>query len=66
MALKGNPFIPVAEPSVDVGDYFASDSDLYRVEQLGSGYVLVEDCRSGSLIDMPLTELVALDRVLRE
>jgi hypothetical protein len=66
MALKGNPFAAVAAPPVDAGDYFCSASDLYRVEQLLDGHVLVENCRDGGLIDMPLAELLALERVLRD
>jgi hypothetical protein len=51
---------------VAVGDYFCSERDLYRVEQIGGDDALVEDCRSGNLIAVPLTELMALQRVAAE
>jgi hypothetical protein len=65
MALKGNPLVAPAVQHVDVGDYFCSDRDLYRVEQLVDGHALVEDCHSGALIDMPLPELLTLEPVAR-
>jgi hypothetical protein len=63
MALKGNPLVAIALHHVDVGDYFCSERDLYRVEQIVEGHALVEDCRSGALIDMPLAELLTLEPV---
>jgi hypothetical protein len=65
MALKGNPLTAIAARHVHVGDYFCSDQELYRVEQLVDGHALVEDCRSGALIDMPLSALLALEPVAR-
>ncbi len=47
-----------------VGDYLHSDSDLFRVEQLGGdGHALLEDCRTGALIDVPTGEIAALTPV---
>lgn len=49
---------------VKVGDYLHSDSDLFRVEQLGGdGHALIEDCRTGALIDVPTGEIAALTPV---
>lgn len=55
---KGNQ--TAALPSVSVGDYLCSERDLYRIEQLGSERALLEDCRNGDLIDVPLPELLVL------
>lgn len=51
--------------AVAVGDYMFSDRDLYRVEQLTEERVLIEDCRTGDLIDAPVEELAALRRLER-
>ena len=65
----GNPGGDLAERSpqtvleVKVGDYLCSERDLYCVEQLGSEHALIEDCRTGELIDMPLGKLLQLQRV---
>lgn len=48
-----------------MGDYLHSDSALFRVEQLGNGHALIEDCRTGDLIDVPAGEIAALTRVER-
>lgn len=49
--------------TVGRGDYFRSTRDLFVVEQVHGARVLVEDCRTGDLIDMPLTELGRLEPV---
>ena len=54
---------PQAVLEVKVGDYLCSERDLYCVEQLGSEHALIEDCRTGELIDMPLGKLLLLQRV---
>jgi hypothetical protein len=41
-------------------EYYSSDTELYRVEQVTSGRALVEDCRTGVLIDVPLPFLERL------
>lgn len=48
-----------------VGDYLCSEDNLYRVEQVADGRVLLEDCRSGDLIDAPMHELARLRRLDR-
>jgi hypothetical protein len=50
---------------VSPGDYFCSQRSLYCVEAVGDQSVLVEDCRSGALIDIALDELLDLERVPR-
>jgi hypothetical protein len=52
--------------SVAVGDYYCSErdlywvSELYRVERDGVERALIEDCRTGEMIDMPISELLLL------
>jgi hypothetical protein len=65
LAGRQNPTGSAELPSVAIGDYMHSDRELYRVEQLGAERALLEDCRSGDLIDVPLPELVVLRRVKR-
>lgn len=45
------------------GDYLTDGRELYRVEQVKGHQALVEDCRTGNLIDVPLEELAALEPV---
>lgn len=47
------------------GDYFHSERDLYRVERREAERVLIEDCRTGVLIDIDLDRLLPLERVRR-
>ena len=51
--------------AVTLGDYFCTARDLYHVEHVAGDHALVEDCRSGELVDIPLDELLRLTR-LRE
>jgi hypothetical protein len=39
------------------GDYYHSDHHLYRVEQAYRQRVLIEDCASGDLFDIPTSDL---------
>lgn len=50
---------------IQPGDYFSSGDALYRVEHLAGARVLVEDCRSGDLIDIDRDACAALERVKR-
>jgi hypothetical protein len=43
--------------------YYHSATDLYRVEQCTDERALVEDCRTGVLIDVPLSYLSRLTPV---
>jgi hypothetical protein len=54
-----------AKAPVQIGAYLHSRRDLYRVEAFDGEYALMEDCRSGDLIDMPLRELRNLEPVAR-
>jgi hypothetical protein len=53
----------VAPPRVTAGEYLCSERELYRVEHVGRDRGLVENCRTGNLIDIPLVDLLALRRV---
>jgi len=46
-----------------VGDYLHSERDLYRVEHLDADRALLEDCKTGNLIEVPLASLLDLKRV---
>jgi hypothetical protein len=54
-----------SEPGLSVrpGDYLATQRDLYCVERVEDGSAIVEDCRSGALIEIELENLLALRRV---
>jgi hypothetical protein len=51
------------QTEVRPGEYFCSARELYHVEQVFGGHVLLEDCRNGELVDVPLQHLLALTRV---
>ena len=40
--------------------YYCTDTDLYRVEYASDERALLEDCRTGTLIDVPLSYLTRL------
>ena len=52
-------------PSTQVrqGDYFCSARELYHVEHVADGHALLEDCRSGDLVDVPIARLLKLTRL---
>jgi hypothetical protein len=50
---------------VQVGDYLCSKRQLFRVEQLAYGRAVVEDCRTGDLLDVAVSELLGLARIVR-
>jgi hypothetical protein len=47
------------------GDYLRSDSELFCIEEIADGYALLEECRTGRLIDVPVATLYALSMVKR-
>jgi hypothetical protein len=42
------------------GDYRATSRDLFRIEEIDEDRALVEDCRTGVLVDVDIDELKAL------
>jgi hypothetical protein len=55
---------PTVTP-VRQGDYFCSDRDLYYVESRGFDRVILEDCRTGALVDASVEDVRALRPVSR-
>jgi hypothetical protein len=51
---------------LQVGDYYAGERELFRVEQVFDGRVLLEDCLTEAMIEVPIGELARLRRVERE
>ena len=49
---------PVAE--VAHGDYLCSERHLYYVEHIGPERALLEDCRTGTLLDVAITDVERL------
>jgi hypothetical protein len=47
------------------GDYLCSERALYRVERMLGDRALIEDCKTESLIDVTIDELLALKPVRR-
>jgi hypothetical protein len=50
---------------LSAGDYLHSERELYRIERLLGKRVLVEDCRSGELIEFGPEQLLTLKPVVR-
>ena len=45
--------------------YYHSRTELYRVEHAFGSHVLVEDCRTGSLVDLTIAEFSKLEPLAR-
>ena len=45
------------------GDYYCTERDLYRVEELHGDFALIEDCRSEIVLDVAVSEILTMDRV---
>lgn len=50
---------------IEVGEYLSSERDLYYVECVGPRRAVLEDCRTGMLLDVPLSEAQALQPVIQ-
>jgi hypothetical protein len=46
-----------SQASIGHGDYYHSEHRLYCVEQTNGERILVEDCASGELFDIPASDL---------
>ena len=57
---------PSPEDAARVGDYYHTETWLYRVEYVSADHALVEDCRHGTLIDVPLVRSHTVAAVLAE
>lgn len=49
--------------AVEPGDYFNTARELYRVERVVEGRVLLEDCRTEVLIEVGMEQLLAMNPV---
>ena len=47
-------------------EYYRSERDLYRIEHVRDGRAVIEDCRTGVLIDVPVSYLRRLQPVRRQ
>lgn len=54
---------PSTEDQISQGDYLCSAHELYHVEHVADGHVLLEDCRSGELVDVPIAQVLSLTRL---
>lgn len=50
---------------IEPGDYLCSEHDLYWVEHLAGDRAILEDCRTGDLIDVSASDLERLQRLDR-
>lgn len=50
---------------IEPGDYLCSERDLYWVEHLAGDRAIIEDCRTGDLIDVSASDLERLQRLER-
>jgi hypothetical protein len=57
---------PSPVPGPQLGGYYHSQRELYRVEDVHVGGVLVEDCSTGQLVDLPSSDFARLTPVRRE
>lgn len=48
---------------VHAGEYFSTDRDLYRVEEIHGEFALIEDCRTEMVLELAVSEIVAMNRV---
>jgi hypothetical protein len=52
--------MPARVAGVCRGDYLCSERALYHVEHLGPQRALLEDCRTGTLLDVSIADLQRL------
>lgn len=52
-------------PGLHAGDYFSTERDLYRVEEVHGEYALVEDCRTETVLEVAVGEILEMNPVRR-
>lgn len=60
------PLAPVTrtQPApLRAGEYYCTDRDLYRVEEVHGEFALIEDCRTEIELEVAVSEILAMDRV---
>ena len=45
------------------GEYYCTRTDLYHVEEVHGEFALLEDCRTGIVLEVAVSEVLAMDRV---
>ena len=45
------------------GDYYSTERDLYRVEELHGDFAMIEDCRTEMVLEVAVSEILTMDRV---
>lgn len=59
-------FTATAPPSaIRAGDYFSTDRNLYRVQEVHGEFALIEDCRRDLVLQVALDEILTMNRVRR-
>ena len=54
---------PSSAPALHGGEYFCTDRDLYRVEEVRGGFAMVEDCRTDLILEVAVEEILAMKPV---
>jgi hypothetical protein len=50
-------------PQLHVGDYYSTERDLYRIEEVHGEFALIEDCRTEIVLEVAVSEILGMDRV---
>ena len=64
---QGSPLTlaPATAPApIHTGDYYRTERDLYRVEELHGKFALIEHCRTETVLELAVSEILHMDRVL--
>ena len=56
---------PAVEGRPRVGDYFRTEHDLYRVEEIHGDFAQIEDCKTEIVLEVALEEILAMTPVRR-
>ena len=48
-----------------VGDYLSTDRDLFCVERVVGDFVMLEDCRDGTVVEVAMDEVLLMNPVRR-
>jgi hypothetical protein len=48
---------------LSAGEYFSTQRDLYRVEEVHGEFALIEDCRTEMVLEVAISEILSMDRV---
>lgn len=46
-----------------IGDYYCTEHELYRVEEVHGDFALVEDCRTEVVLEVAVDEILAMNLV---